>query len=44
VQALDTPQRRERMRAALQSMSSAVLQYKGLAAARDPLLRWLHGP
>lgn len=44
VQALDTPQRRERMRAALQSMSSAVLQYKGLAAARDPLLRWLQGP
>lgn len=32
---------RARLREALASMSPAVLAYKGLAAARDPLLRWL---
>ncbi len=40
-EALDTPQRRERMLGALESMTPAVLAYKGLAGARDPVLRWL---
>jgi hypothetical protein len=30
-----------RLRQALQSMSDAVLDYKGLRAAREPVLRWL---
>jgi len=32
---------RARLREALASMSPAVLAYKGLAAAQEPLLRWL---
>jgi hypothetical protein len=42
-QAVDTPDRARRLHDALASMSEAVLAYKGLAAARDPLLRWLAG-
>ena len=38
---VDTPAKAARLRAALVTMSEAVLQYKGLAPARDPLLRWL---
>jgi len=41
VQVFDTPARRQRLQEALASMSEAVLAYKGLAAAREPLLRWL---
>lgn len=41
VDAVDTPARAARVHGALASMSDAVLQYKGLAAAREPLLRWL---
>lgn len=32
-----------RLLESLASMSQAVLEYKGLAAAREPLLRWLQG-
>ena len=40
-QALADPARAERVHDALASMSPAVLDYRGLAAARDRLLRWL---
>ena len=40
-QAVDTPAKAARLHEALATMSDAVLQYKGLAPARDPLLRWL---
>ena len=33
----------QRLHDSLASMSDAVLAYKGLAAAREPLLRWLQG-
>lgn len=39
--ALDDPQRAARVQAALASMSPAVLEYRGLTAARDRLLDWL---
>lgn len=39
--AVDTPDKAARLREALATMSDAVLQYKGLAPAREPLLRWL---
>jgi hypothetical protein len=38
---IDTPAKAARLHASLSSMSDAVLVYKGLAAARAPLLRWL---
>ena len=38
---VDTPAKAARLREALASMSPAVLDYKGLAPAREPLLRWL---
>jgi hypothetical protein len=41
VAAVDDAAKAQRLHAALASMSDAVLAYKGLAAARDPLLRWL---
>ncbi|MDB5942887.1 MAG: hypothetical protein JWQ13_2453 [Ramlibacter sp.] len=41
VQAVNTPERAGRLHASLASMSDAVLAYKGLAPARDPLMRWL---
>jgi hypothetical protein len=41
VQAADTPVKAQRLHDALASMSDAVLAYKGLAAARTPLLQWL---
>lgn len=40
-QAVDTPGKARRLHDSLASMSDAVLHYKGLAAARAPLLRWL---
>jgi len=40
-QAIDTPQRASRLHDAVASMSKAVLDYRGLTAARAPLLRWL---
>lgn len=40
---IDSPQRAQRLHDSLASMSPAVLQYKGLAQARPPLLRWLAG-
>jgi len=40
-QALAAPARAARVHAALASMSPAVLEYRGLAAVRDRLLRWL---
>jgi hypothetical protein len=40
-EAVSTSSQAERMHDSLASMSDAVLAYKGLAAARDPLLRWL---
>lgn len=40
-QAVDTPAKAARLHEALASMSDAVLAYKGLTAARAPLLRWL---
>lgn len=40
-QAVDTAAKAARLHDALASMTDAVLQYKGLAAAREPLLRWL---
>ncbi|GAC1601432.1 MAG: hypothetical protein NVS3B2_04320 [Ramlibacter sp.] len=39
--AVTTAARAQRMHASLASMSDAVLAYKGLVAAREPLLRWL---
>jgi hypothetical protein len=41
VQAVQTPGAATRLRDSLASMSHAVLDYKNLSAARDPLLRWL---
>lgn len=40
-QAVDAPWKARRLRDSLASMSSAVLAYKGLAPAREPLLAWL---
>ena len=40
-QAVDTSGKAARLHEALVSMSDAVLHYKGLAPAREPLLRWL---
>ncbi|MEP6824926.1 MAG: heme-dependent oxidative N-demethylase subunit alpha family protein [Ramlibacter sp.] len=40
-QAVDRPDKALRLHDSLASMSEAVLAYKGLAAARKPLLRWL---
>ena len=40
-QAVDSAAKAARLHAALASMSEAVLAYKGLAAARAPLLHWL---
>lgn len=37
------PADRARLRESLASMSETVLAYKGLAPAREPLLRWLEG-
>lgn len=42
VDAAQKPDDAMRLRDSLASMSSAVLEYKNLAAARDPLLRWLN--
>jgi dimethylamine monooxygenase subunit A len=39
--AVDTPAKAARLQASLASMSDAVLRYKGLTGAREPLLRWL---
>ncbi|RYF42356.1 MAG: DUF3445 domain-containing protein, partial [Comamonadaceae bacterium] len=39
--AVDRPEKALRLHDALASMSEAVLAYKGLANAREPLLRWL---
>lgn len=41
--AVDSPDKARRLHDALASMTPAVLAYKGLAAARAPLLRWLAG-
>jgi dimethylamine monooxygenase subunit A len=38
---VDSASRAARLHASLASMSDAVLAYKGLAPAREPLLRWL---
>ena len=43
VQAVDTLEKAQRLQASLASMSDAVLAYKGLAQARERLLRWLQG-
>ena len=40
-EAVDTAQKAARLRDALASMSEAVLAYKNLAQARQPLLQWL---
>lgn len=40
-QAVQTPEQARRMHDSLASMSQAVLDYKNLSAAREPLLRWL---
>ena len=40
-QAVRTPEQARRLHDSLASMSQAVLDYKSLAAAREPLLRWL---
>lgn len=40
-QTVDTADKARRLHDSLASMSGAVLQYKGLASARGPLLRWL---
>lgn len=40
-QAVATGQQAQRLHDSLTSMSDAVLAYKGLATAREPLLRWL---
>jgi dimethylamine monooxygenase subunit A len=39
--AVDNPENARRLHDSLASMSDAVLAYKGLHAAREPLLRWL---
>ena len=39
--AVDTAEKAARLHEALASMSDAVLRYKGLTPAREPLLRWL---
>jgi hypothetical protein len=41
VEFVDGPAQAQRLRDSLATMSPAVLQYKNLAAAREPLLRWL---
>jgi hypothetical protein len=41
VEAVDTPAKAQRLHGALASMSPAVLAYKNLTGARDPVLRWL---
>lgn len=41
VEAVDTPAKAARWHDSLASMSQAVLDYKGLTPAREPLLRWL---
>jgi hypothetical protein len=41
VEAVDSPEKAARLRDSLASMTDAVLAYKGLAPAREPLLRWL---
>jgi hypothetical protein len=38
---VDTPERAAALHAAIDSMSPAVLAYRGLDAVRAPLLRWL---
>jgi hypothetical protein len=43
VEAVATAPQAQRMHASLASMSDAVLAYKGLAPARERLLRWLDG-
>lgn len=40
-QAVQVPGRAKRLHDSLASMSQAVLEYKNLAGAREPLLRWL---
>lgn len=40
-EAVQAPGRARRLHDALASMSQAVLEYKNLSAAREPLLRWL---
>jgi hypothetical protein len=42
-QAVDSPEKAQRVHDALGTMSDAVLDYKGLAAARAPLQAWLAG-
>lgn len=42
-EAVDTPAKAVRLHDALASMTDAVLDYKGLAQARAPLLQWLAG-
>jgi hypothetical protein len=41
VDAIDSPARAEALHAALSTMSPAVLAYRGLVDAREPLLAWL---
>jgi hypothetical protein len=43
-EAISNAQKAQRMHDSLTSMSDAVLDYKGLTAAREPLLRWLQRP
>ena len=40
-QAVNTPEQARRLHDSLASMSDAMLAYKNLTPARDPLLRWL---
>jgi acyl carrier protein phosphodiesterase len=40
-QVVDTPERARRLADAVQTMSPAVLQYRGLTGVRDQLLDWL---
>jgi hypothetical protein len=40
-QAIDTPEKAQRLHDALATMSPAVLRYRGLVAVREPLLHWL---
>jgi hypothetical protein len=40
-QVVDSREKAERLAASLASMSPAVLHYKGIAEAREPLLQWL---
>jgi len=39
--AVDTPGKARRLHDSLASMSAAVLAYKGLTPAREPLMHWL---